>query len=148
MTHMARQESKCESCGAELPHVGAICSNCDAALRSAQHTTGKHLCPICAQSFNKPIHERCPRNTKWFLPSQFKPTCPHCHGFLRDRKSPRLTPKQTLAFILATIAAYTLVPQSHHKLALAILLGAYIVVIIRRTERNVTPQNRYAKDAA
>jgi len=145
---MAPHENKCESCGAALPNVGAICSNCDDALRSAEIATAKHLCPVCAQGFNKPIYERCPRDTKWFMPTQVKPTCPHCHSFMRDRKSPRLTPKQTLAFIVATVAVYGLVPQSHHKSALALLLATYVIANMLRIEKNVSPQNRYARDGA
>lgn len=143
---MALQECKCESCEAELPHVGAVCPNCDAALRSDQPVAHKHLCPLCAQGFDAPVHERWPRNAKWYLPSQAKPTCPHCHGFLRDRRSPRLSPAQTWAFLAATAAAYALVPQSHHKLALALLLGAWVIAIVLRTERDVKPQDRYAKN--
>jgi hypothetical protein len=148
MTPMAPHENKCDNCGAALPNVGAICSNCDAALQSAEFATAKHWCPMCAQGFNKPIYERSPRHAKWFVPTQVKPTCPHCHGLLRDRKSPRLTPKQTLAFVVATGAVYWLVPQSHHKLALALLLAAYLIANILKLEKNVSPRNRYAKDGA
>lgn len=147
---MSQSKITCESCGKALSHATDVCPVCDQSLeRDLQLAiAGAYLCPICLQKFDHPHQERWPSNSKWYLPTQVKPSCPHCHGFLRDRKNPQLPAKLIWSFVAATTAAYFLLPNTYRKHALLFLLSAYIIAHVRLRERNVQPRDRYAKDGA
>jgi hypothetical protein len=150
MTPMPPPNITCERCGAVLREPDAVCTTCEQEFeREAQLAKeARHLCPMCAQGFDKPLHERWPRQAKWYVPTQVKPACPHCHAPLRDRKNPQLPPKLIGMFIAATIAAYGLVPPDYRKAALLVLLAAYTVAHLLRWERKVPSRERYARDGA
>jgi predicted amidophosphoribosyltransferase len=147
---MSSPKPSCESCGMPLADAGDVCPACEQGLESDARWTRptRHLCPICMQGFDHPLRERWPRHAKWYVPSQIKPTCPHCHGALRDRKNPQLSPMLIVGFMIATVVSYVALPPEHHQTSLWILLVAYALAHLRRWERHVSPRARYAKDDA
>jgi len=124
-----------------------VCLHCEGQLQRETHaaTLGKHRCPICDERFNRPVNELFPRGAKWYVPKQFKPTCPHCKGFLRDRANPRLSIKQVGGLLAATLLTYLLLPAEYRKYGLGILMVIYLVMLILQRERNLAPAERFAK---
>jgi hypothetical protein len=80
------------------------------------------------------------------VPRAFKPQCPHCKGFLRDRLHPPLPVGFVLGLIGAVLAAQAFLPVAYAKWALATLMLVYLVAHFRAGERKVPAQHRYTKD--
>ena len=145
---MSDAECLCESCGRPLPGADAVCPSCEGQLVKGVEpiSLGKHLCPVCEQSFDRPGHELWPRDAGWYRPRSFKPVCPRCHAFLRDRKNPQPPPGLVLLLAAATMVSYFALPLSYAKGVLLVLVGIYLVALVRRRERHVEERLRFARD--
>lgn len=145
---MSRQPFQCQSCGRPLPLANAVCQQCEGQLQRETNavTQGKHRCPICDEWFNRPVDELFPRGAKWYVPKQFKPTCPRCKGFLRDRANPRLSIKQVGGLLAATVLTYLWLPAEYRKYGFAFLLVMYLAMLLLQRERNLAPAERFTKD--
>lgn len=139
---------QCQNCGKPLPSAEAICPDCEERMRGELDSpaSGKYRCPVCEQRFDRPRDELWPRGARWYVPRQFKPSCPHCHSFLRDRKNPVLPAHYYLLLIVAAVIAQYALPKDYTKAALALLIAIYLVLHFKRRERNVETIFRFVKD--
>lgn len=139
----------CARCGATLPRADAVCQACDQALRPlAAGSSGQYQCPLCEQSFQRVQHALWPAGATWYTPRRYKPQCPHCHGFLRDRRNPPVPVPLVLLLVAAALGAWQWLPPAQAKGALGVLLLVYVGDHFRRRERQVPPRQRYAPDDA
>lgn len=139
----------CARCGAALPRADAVCQACDQALQPAEvGNTGRYQCPLCGQAFQRVQHALWPAGARWYTPRRYKPQCPHCHGFLRDRRNPPVPVPLVLLLVAAALAARQWLPPAQAKGALAVLLLVYAVDHFRRRERQVPQRQRFAPDDA
>lgn len=85
---MSNKVFHCENCGAQLGALNSICWQCapEFSQINIDPKIGKYVCPNCARRFDRACVNLWPPNAKWYWPQIFKPQCPHCDVFLRDRK--------------------------------------------------------------
>lgn len=101
---------------------------------------------MCEQHFKRARHALWPANAPWYIARQFKPQCPHCLGFLRDRLHPRPPVSMIILLIGASLAAQQMLPAPLTKPALGLLLLVYLFMHWRRRERGISPRHRFAPD--
>ena len=106
----------------------------------------KYVCPACACTFDHPVIVPWPRDAKWYIPTQMKPTCPSCKEALRDRKKPNIPRSLSTGLLIATVASYLLLSDTNKELALGALLIIYVGAHVLMKEHNIPHRQRYAKD--
>lgn len=86
---------------------------------------GKYRCPKCACRFDHAGANLWPPNARWYWPQTFKPQCPHCDAFLRDRRVVHRT--QTEIGVVAVLI-FASIFSPWRPGAQLILFGALIVI--------------------
>jgi hypothetical protein len=145
---MSTTQFQCQNCGKPILSVEAVCTDCEERIRAELDSPagGKYRCPVCEQRFARPREELWPRGARWYVPRQFKPSCPHCHSFLRDRRNPVLPAHYYLLLIGAAVIAQFFLPTDYAKASFALLIVIYLVLLFQRRERNVETISRFFKD--
>ena len=81
-----------------------MCPACEQVLQPAEAVgTGRYDCPLCGQPFQRAQYALWPAGARWYTPRRYKPQCPHCQGFLRDRRHPLVPVPLVLLLVLSLI---------------------------------------------
>ena len=126
-----------------------ICMRCEPEFLqpNIDPKIGKYRCPKCACRFDHGGANLWPPNARWYWTQTFKPQCPHCDVFLRDRKIVHRTQAEIGAIALLIFASMFSPWRLGTQVILLIVLGAIDFIRWRRAKNCVSiEEERYAID--
>ena len=138
---------RCANCGDPLERPDAICLRCEPEFlpENADLNTGKYRCPSCGCRFDSAVLALWPPNAKWYVPQKFKPKCPHCGKFLRDRQIPERTLVEIgIIILIATTPLFLPWVLAIQCVLLVVLLATDFVRTRRARSAIAREEERYA----
>lgn len=138
---------QCVNCGGPLPSPHAVCSRCEGEFSSPTGAMGKYRCPSCSCRFDQPGLAWWPPGARWYWPQTQKPQCPHCNSFLRDKKIPAFSFRES-AGVAALVIASSFSPwRPGTQIALLVLLVLVEIARWRHATSSVpVEEERYAAE--